>query len=56
MTTGTSDEVARIAELEAQCEVLCSECERLRRQRDEARAVADEWEEGDDLPATRWES
>jgi len=55
MTAGTTDEVARIAELEAQCEVLRAECERLRRQRDEARAIADEWEEGEDLPTTRWD-
>lgn len=35
------DEVAHIAELEAQCEVLRAECERLKRQRDEARHLAD---------------
>ncbi len=49
------DEVAHIAELEAQCEVLRAECERLKRQRDEARAMVDEWEEGEDLPARKWE-
>lgn len=36
------DEVERIAELEAECEVLRAECERLKRQRDDARYMVEQ--------------
>ena len=55
MTEGTSCELERIAELEAQCELLRAECERLKRQRDEARSLVVLWERIEGMPPAEWE-